>query len=91
MSEKMKLEFFVSGGEEAAALLRAELEDALTQHDIEADIVLVDVLTSPEKALASEVFATPTILRTFPEPVLKIIANAAAISNAVVLIKEAKS
>ena len=67
--------------------LEKELRQALDESKVDADYVVIDVLESPEKAMEKDVYATPTLLRVFPEPVVKVIANAAKMSGAVVLIK----
>lgn len=34
---------------------------------------MVDVLSTPEKAIANDIFATPTLVRELPEPVIKVL------------------
>ncbi len=42
---------------------------------------VVEVLGMPEKALENEVFATPMLVRDFPEPVLKLLGDMSRISS----------
>ncbi len=39
---------------------------------------VVDVLTAPEKAIANDIFTTPTLVRELPEPVVKLLGDIAA-------------
>ncbi|MCB1876894.1 MAG: hypothetical protein KDH88_13055 [Chromatiales bacterium] len=47
---------------------------------------VVDVVAMPELALAHDVFATPTLVRTAPEPVVKVLGSLAKIKEASITI-----
>jgi hypothetical protein len=69
--------YFVSGHDSGTDAQLASLGLSLDQV-VGPDgwrIDVVDVFLEPEKALRSEVFATPTLLRAAPGPVFKLIGS----------------
>ncbi len=70
------LRLFVAGhgpnSLQAIANLRAFCSELFPNaHSIE----IVDVFAAPERAMADGVLMTPTLLRVFPEPMVRIIGN----------------
>lgn len=66
----------------------AELHDALN-HNLERShwvLNVVDVLSMPEKAVANDIFTTPTLVREMPEPVLKVLGGISKLSKAIAII-----
>lgn len=52
------------------------LRDILESHyPGEYEINIVNVLEMPEKAIADNVFVTPTLIRQLPEPVLRVLGD----------------
>lgn len=47
---------------------------------------VVDVLTMPEKALANDIFTTPTLVRELPEPVVKLLGNIATMPKVMAIV-----
>ncbi|MDD2759799.1 MAG: circadian clock KaiB family protein [Methylomonas sp.] len=41
--------------------------------DVSWELELVEVLDAPEKAVANDIFATPTLVREKPKPVVKVL------------------
>jgi CheY-like chemotaxis protein len=62
------------------AALRNSLQDGCWMLNI------VDVLMMPEKALANDVFTTPTLVRELPEPVVKLLGNIAAMPKVMAIV-----
>ena len=54
--------------------LRAVLEKNFKE---EWQLNVVDVLATPEKAVENNIFATPTLMRDFPAPVIKALGDIA--------------
>lgn len=74
---KLQLGLFVAGIDD-------EVQQQLDQLGLAMDremgagnwiIDVIDVLEEPEKALRSDIFATPTLVRVTPPPVLKLIGD----------------
>lgn len=64
--------------------LRAALRDSLQDGCWMLNVV--DVLMMPEKALANDVFTTPTLVRELPEPVVKLLGNIAAMPKVMAIV-----
>ncbi len=43
--------------------------------DIECSLEIIDILTSPEKSMEDKIIATPTLVRTDPQPQIKLIGD----------------
>lgn len=88
-SNKVVLKFFVAAVNDSVVQLVRELEDALKQCGIQDyELEMIDVVSMPEKALHYDIFATPTLIREFPEPLLKFIANVASRKDIMMMIKK---
>ena len=70
-------------GETARSLQAiANIEIMMAEHlDNQANIEIIDVLDEPHKAVNAGIHATPTIVKQFPEPVKKSIADLANIKE----------
>ena len=68
-----------------------ELRAALAEHfDNQTwQLEVFEVIDSPELALANDIFATPTLVRTKPEPVVKVLNALAMIPEALQIIGHA--
>ena len=64
--------------------LRAALRDTLPVGCWVLNVV--DVLTMPEKALANDIFTTPTLVRELPEPVVKLLGNIALMPKVMAIV-----
>lgn len=64
--------------------LRAALRESLDEGCWALNVV--DVLAMPEKALANDVFTTPTLVRELPEPVVKLLGNIAAMPQVMAIV-----
>lgn len=86
----LKLTLCVAGDDnEIRALhqsLRSTLSASLPPGSWHLDVV--DVIQMPEKALQHDVFATPTLLRELPEPVIKVIGAIAQAPHMLALIQQ---
>ena len=94
MNEQLKFRFTAYvAGDPGASVFVNELRDALKSSfgPGEWELEIFNVLEVPEKALANDVFATPTLVRSFPEPVLKVLANAAQIREVLLAIVDMQS
>lgn len=81
MNEKLELTLFVVDPEKYSTLM-AELETALESNfPGKYSLSVVDVLSMPEKAIENQVFATPMLMRTIPEPVQKVLINIANLKD----------
>jgi circadian clock protein KaiB len=87
---KFVLTLYVSTCNEATEKKVRELREALTEclKDEIWVLNLVEVATEPEKAVANDIFATPTLVRETPEPVIKILNGLARIPQVLSAITE---
>jgi len=73
---KVKLTMFVAQISENMQALIKELDRTLNESfPGNYDLTIVNVLEMPEKAVEDGVFVTPTLIRSFPKPVLKILGD----------------
>ena len=76
--EKLNLTLYVASTDAASLALVEKLRSTLKEHyQGEWKLDVVDVIAAPEKASANSVFATPTLARDFPEPVVKVLGEIA--------------
>lgn len=75
--ENISLSLFVAGNDAESRELIDAVNRVLCQSSADDKYFLevVDVLDSPEKALERDIFATPTLVRNFPLPVVKLIGD----------------
>lgn len=75
MNEPKKiLRLYVSGG--ANQELSAVLKEALENHLPGAySLEVIDVLENLDQALDADIFATPTLIKVLPEPVMRVIGD----------------
>lgn len=80
----LKLCLFLAGDDEDGRnlykILSAALSGSMPEGSWQLDVV--DVIQMPEKALQHDVFATPTLLRELPEPIIKLIGDIARLQHA---------
>jgi hypothetical protein len=75
----LQLNLYVAGVDENIRRQIAELGRTMDQ-EVGAghwELDVIDVLEEPEKALQGDVFATPTLVRLVPLPVLKLLGDIA--------------
>jgi CheY-like chemotaxis protein len=78
---KFVLTLYISSHESATDILINNLREALRE-SLPAEswlLNVVDVLTMPEKAIANDIFTTPTLVRELPEPIVKLLGNVATL------------
>ncbi len=69
----------------------AELTQLVLEHFGEAGhLEVVDVLSLPEKALENEIFATPMLMRSLPQPIMKFLVNISSTKDAFLAVVDAK-
>lgn len=51
---------------------------------------VVDVLSMPEKALQNDIFATPMLMRSLPEPIMKLLVNISSTKDAFIAVLDTK-
>lgn len=86
-SGKYQFTAYVAESRDASAFLdglESELRRTLGKDDW--SLRVINVLETPEKALVGEIFATPTITRELPQPLIKELANAANIRDVLVAV-----
>jgi Tfp pilus assembly protein PilP len=79
---------FVAGNDTQAKALAATIELTFAEciDPLQYHLEIIDVIELPEKALEKNVFATPTLLREMPLPVLKLIGDVAQTQKVMALI-----
>lgn len=85
---KFVLTLYLASHESVTDSLISSLRSALRETLAEGCWVLnvVDVLTMPEKALANDIFTTPTLVRELPEPVVKLLGNIASMPKVMAIV-----
>lgn len=71
----LRLRLYVAGGARNSVLARDNLERLLQGASQAAEVEVVDVLSTPERALADGVLVTPTLIRLAPSPQRRIVGN----------------
>jgi hypothetical protein len=86
---QIELKLFVVNPKQHEQLIQ-EFEKSLADN-FEKDYVfeVIDVLSTPEKAMENQVFATPMLMREFPEPVQKILVDIAKLHDVFLTISNA--
>jgi circadian clock protein KaiB len=75
-ADKWELILFVAGKSPKTQQVMHQLVQICEEHLAgRYGIVMSDILESPEQAFAFDIIATPTLLRTHPEPMRKIICD----------------
>lgn len=88
MENRVELMLFVVNPQSHQALID-EFTMALDQHLPDAYMLnVIDVLSMPEKAIEHQVFATPMLIRHFPEPIMKLLLNISNLQDILVSIKD---
>lgn len=87
---RVHLVVYVAEGSGASSHVLDMVSEVIVTHvgDDQAQVEVVDVLTSPEAAEAAEVIATPTIDRLLPLPVRRMVgmpSSAAALARSLLL------
>lgn len=84
----LKLLLYTAGDDDDSKILRQRLISTLTGTMSPGTwkLEVVDVIQMPEKALQHDVFATPTLLRELPEPVVKLIGDIAQTQRVIAII-----
>ena len=87
-SVKFVLTLYLANHESVTDILISDLRTALRETLQEGSWMLnvVDVLMMPEKALANDIFTTPTLVRELPEPVVKLLGNIAAMPKVMAIV-----
>lgn len=82
MSAKLELTLFVVNPEKHQSLID-ELSRVLQEYFPDNySLFVIDVLATPEKAVENKVFATPMLIRSFPEPLMKLLVNISNLQDA---------
>ena len=70
------LRLYVAGQSPNSAVARRNLQKMCERHLPDRhQIQIVDLLRSPERALDDSVFVTPTLIRLWPEPVVRVLGS----------------
>lgn len=83
------LTLYVAGCDDEMRASHASLERALRE-SLPPDswqLNVIDVLQLPEKALQDDVFATPTLLRSLPTPLVRVIGDIAQTQRVLAIIQ----
>ena len=71
-----RLTLFITGGTSTSQTAVRNLQNLCSRwHDAAYELEVVDVLEQPERAEASKIIATPTLVRRTPEPVRRVIGD----------------
>lgn len=86
MNERIELMLFVVDPNKYQELIE-QFEQSLEENYPEAYcLTVVDVLAMPEKATENQVFATPMLIRKFPEPVQKMLIDIANLKDVFLIV-----
>jgi circadian clock protein KaiB len=72
---RLRMRLFVAGGSPNSMRALANLRAMLARHEGEFDLEVVDILESPERAVAEDILVTPTLLKLTPSPIRQIIGS----------------
>lgn len=76
MAEKYLLELYVAGETQLSAKMIVDLQQLLKEHFADRYCLkIINVLENPEVSEEKGVFVTPTLLRSLPLPIRKIIGD----------------
>lgn len=79
MKPKIHLRLFVTGGSQSAARatanLKAVCEDAAVKRAHDIDLEIIDVHESPQAAEDEKILVTPTLVKTLPPPVRRMVGD----------------
>lgn len=90
MSNRIELKLFVVNPKQHEVLIE-EFEKTLRHYFAkEYSFEVVDVLSTPEKAMENQVFATPMLMREFPVPMQKILVDIANLKDVFLSISDTK-
>jgi circadian clock protein KaiB len=71
---RFKFELYVAGDAQNSTLAVANLNAFCRKHHLDRqDIEVVDVFREPKRALADGIFMTPTLIRSSPSPLRRIV------------------
>lgn len=75
-TEKIELRLYVAGQTPKSILALKNINRYCKEHfDGQYSIEVVDLLKNPQLAEGDQIFAIPTLVRKFPEPIRKIIGD----------------
>ena len=75
-TEKLELRLYVAGQTPKSVLALQNINRYCKEHlDGEYTIEVIDLLKNPQLAEGDQIFAIPTLVRKFPEPIRKIIGD----------------
>lgn len=87
MSDSIDLMLFIVNPKTHQTLID-ELKTSLDEHYPEQyTLKVIDVLSMPEKAVENQVFATPMLMRQFPEPIMKLLLNVSNIKDVLISVR----
>jgi len=73
---KYQFKLYVAGETPRSIQAIANLKEMVHEHlNSDASIEVIDVLQHPDKAVQNDICATPTLVKTLPEPLKKSIAD----------------
>ena len=79
---ELHLMLFVVGSDKHLDVI-SELRKALLENYGDAGYLeVIDVLSMPDKAMENNVFATPMLVRSIPQPLLKMLVNISSAQDA---------
>ncbi len=85
---KYVFKLYVAGESTRAVKAIDNLKKIVSEHlENQAEVEVIDILDDPEKAVTAGVTATPTIVKQFPEPVRKSIADLSDINEVLFWLK----
>jgi hypothetical protein len=87
---KFVLTLYVAVLDEATEQQIRQLREALAEcfEGVSWVLNLVEVMEMPEKAIANDIFATPTLVRESPKPVIKVLSGLNAIPRMLSVISQ---
>lgn len=75
MSQIIKFTMFVSQENETVRNFILKLKSECERLNQDCGISVVNVLDMPEKAVENDIYVTPTVIRSLPEPVVKVLGD----------------
>ncbi len=90
INPELHLILFVVANKKHDAMI-AELTQLVLEHFGEAGhLEVIDVLSMPEKAMENEIFVTPMLMRSLPQPIMKLLVNISSTQDAFLAIVDSK-
>ena len=87
-TRKIVLTLYVIEKADIICDITRSIEQLLREHYCDEDwkLEVIDVLSMPEKAMENDIYATPTIVREFPLPMLKVLGDISMMKDAQVFL-----